>query len=49
MIPAGENGTGENSTKFQLIVSPKDSRYYQMMEQNNTNNTSGSANGTMNK
>lgn len=49
MIPAGENGTGENSTKFQIIVSPKDSRYYQMMEQNNTNNTSGSTNGTMNK
>lgn len=49
MIPAGENGTGENSTKFQLIVSPKDSRYFQMMEQNNTNNTSGSTNGTMNK
>jgi hypothetical protein len=49
MIPAGENGTGENSTKFQLIVSPKDSRYYQLMEQNNTNNTSGSTNGSMNK
>ncbi len=54
MIPGGTTTSGENSNKFQLIVSPKDSRYYQMMEQNSgtqngTQNTSGGTNGTSNQ